>query len=438
MYFTTGNSDFDDCDHLLQSTNALQTIDDGNYATKTSPDAQAHNAKHLDRTNDKASQPETALFFKLSKPKSVKRMQNTMDKDDSSCFLEPYSAKCCPARDLTLALSDKSESCPVNEPLIADSHPAGEMDSIADLAAIVEAFDKDTDSQVEDQIFSKDVRSQTNTGTDTSALQNYLKEVSHEHLIAPATEIELARRIQTGDLGARNNLIKANLRLVISIAKKYIGKGIEIDDLIQEGNLGLMQAARKFDPSKGTRFSTYATWWIRQAIQRALSNKSRLVRVPIHITQELYKLRRCAKPFFQRFGRAPTINELSLETGITAEEIMHVFNSNLEVFSLDAAIAHSEDSLDKIVENHKAAAPEQDVDQQILHKRINVLLNKLSSEEKHVIELRYGLNKAELATDAEIASELRAPTINIRRASVRAMRKLRKFTAHNSISDYLN
>lgn len=285
---------------------------------------------------------------------------------------------------------------------------------------------------------------QTNLITDTdmpvhvTALHCYLREISHGDLLNPEKEIELARKIRVGDLKARNALIAGNLRLVVSIAKKYSGKGLDLDDLIQEGNLGLIQAALKFDPGKGTRFSTYATWWIRQAIQRALSNKSRMVRIPIHITQEMYRLRRGAKPFFQKFGRAPTPQELATTTGIKLEEIMHVLASNMDILSLDATLSGSEDSLDKFVEDHRTRLPEDAVDLSILRDRIYHLLDKLSKDEKTVIELRFGLKDEELATDVEIARKMKVSAIHVRRASVRAMRKLRKFNAHKGIADYFN
>lgn len=271
-----------------------------------------------------------------------------------------------------------------------------------------------------------------------TALSHYLNELSKRQLIRPERELELARQIKMGDLSARNSLITSNLRLVVSIAKRFTGKGLDMEDLLQEGNLGLMQAAVKFDPSRGTRFSTYATWWIRQAIQRALSNKARLIRIPIHIMQEMYRLRRGAKPFFQKLGRAPTPEELAKETGMKLEEVRHVLAIDTDVVSLDASIAGSDDSLDKIVEDNNTPLPEEIVDQTILHRRVRKLLENLSALEREVIILRYGLQGLELATDAEIAQHMATSTINVRRASVRAMRKLRKYNAHKAIGDYLN
>lgn len=270
-----------------------------------------------------------------------------------------------------------------------------------------------------------------------TALRSYLNEISQEKLLKSEKEIDLARGIQTGDKNSLNSLIKANLRLVVSIAKKYLGKGLELEDLIQEGNLGLMQAAIKFDPSKGTRFSTYSTWWIRQAIQRSLSNKGRMVRIPIHITQEMYRLRRAAKPFFQNYGRSPTPAELSTITGIKPQEVLHVLASYSDVLSLDATFSGSEDSLENVIEDKTTELPEQRIASMILHKRIDLLLDKLSKEEKHVIELRYGLNTLELSTDIEIAREMKISALQVRRASVRAMRKLRRYNSHKILDDYL-
>ena len=275
--------------------------------------------------------------------------------------------------------------------------------------------------------------------TETSSIKSYLSEVARNNLLTADEEIELARSIKRGSNLALRQLVSANLRLVISIAKRYGRHGMELEDLIQEGNVGLIQAATKFDPTRGTRFSTYATWWIRQAIQRALSNKSRSVRIPIHITQEMYRLRKAAKPFFQKFGRAPSYEELAEQTGLRAAEVEHVFRSYLPTVSLDESIgSESGDTLQKIVEDTESAAPDELTESQLLCERVHVLLNRLTPDERSVVELRYGIGSRALLTDTEIAMAMHTDAASVRRATIRAMRKLRKLNIHTGISDYLN
>ena len=322
----------------------------------------------------------------------------------------------------------------------------------ADVLCWAEFADQKVSSEYDEIFFSENKQIDNSNFTDEAtsfpdkagdsipgtAIRSYLHELSRKPLIDAEKEIALARRIKKGDLQARQLLVSSNLRLVVSIAKRYSRKGLDFEDLIQEGNLGLLQAAVKYDPTKGTRFSTYATWWVRQAIQRALSNKARCVRIPIHITQEMYKLRRAAKEIFQTEGRTPTPQELSIATGIKIEEVLHVLHSNLSVFSLDEPLHGSDEPLEKVVEDTSIPPPEEAVDYALLGQRVDQILSRLSDEERKVIELRYGLGNIQLPTDAEIACKMETDSLRVRRAAVRAMRKLRKFNNDKKISDFLS
>lgn len=273
-----------------------------------------------------------------------------------------------------------------------------------------------------------------------SAIKSYFSEVGKYKLLRAEEEIYLARAFKSGNLMARNRLISSNLRLVISIAKKYNGSGLDLEDLIQEGNLGLMQAVVKFDPARGSKFSTYATWWIQQAIQRAICNKGRTIRIPVHVTQQFYRLRKASKPFYQEHGRAPSATELAELTGMSVDEIAHILRSQMTVMSLDghpAGIEDGDDMLDRMVPDVEEHAPEAGAEIRLLSKRIGCMLSHLSKDERQVVELRYGLTGLAHPGDAEIAEEMHTDRCTVRRTTIRAMRKLRKLNGDRTLAEYL-
>lgn len=274
-----------------------------------------------------------------------------------------------------------------------------------------------------------------------SAIKSYFHDVGKHKLLKAEDEIHLARSFKNGNMVARNRLISSNLRLVISIAKKYTGSGLDLEDLIQEGNLGLIQAVAKFDPSRGSKFSTYATWWIQQAIQRAICNRGRCIRIPVHVTQQFYRLRKASKPFYQEHGRPPSAEELSKLTGMHVDEIAHILRSQMTVLSLDGhpgGLDDGDDMLERMIpENDEEHSPEAGAEICLLSKRVGCLLAQLSHEERMVMELRYGLTGMAHPGDAEIAEEMHTDKRTVRRTTIRAMRKLRKLNANKSLAEYL-
>jgi len=266
----------------------------------------------------------------------------------------------------------------------------------------------------------------------------YLNEVSKRSLLSAPQEIELGRGVQNGDAEATNALVAGNLRLVISIAKRYTHKGMDLEDLIQEGNIGLMQAVRKFDPTRGTKFSTYATWWIRQAIMRALSNKARTIRIPVHIHEQLFKIRKAAKPFNQLLGRYPSVQELSEATGIEVAEVESILKSTMDTISIDEFINQNDDTtLEKFIENQGSPNPEQYAEQEFLQRKIEKLLTVLPADEHTVIAHLYGLEGNLLKSTRQVATLLSIEIDEVRRIETRGVRKLRRLIRNRSLSDYL-
>lgn len=280
------------------------------------------------------------------------------------------------------------------------------------------------------------------SANDERILKWYFSIVSKNALLSGSEEIELARGVKAGDEQCFNRLVRSNLRLVISIAKKYMNRGMDLEDLIQEGNLGLLQAAAKFDGSRGVRFSTYATWWIRQSITRALSNKSRLIRVPVHAHEIMSKLRKIAKPYYQMHGRPPSLDELANAADVPLEEITLILKSHSSPLSLDQCMVHKSDgddgaAMENFVEDRKTATPEEKAEEGLLTKRVDGLLSVLSVQERTVINYRYGIHGCDVLTHDEIATRLSLTHADVRRICIRATRKLRKATRKARLSDFV-
>ncbi|MGB9797483.1 MAG: sigma-70 family RNA polymerase sigma factor [bacterium] len=259
------------------------------------------------------------------------------------------------------------------------------------------------------------------------AMKAWLKEVAKIPLLTPEEEVELAKRIEQGDMEAKRRMIEANFRLVISIAKKKMGRGLPFADLIAEGHLGLIKAVEKFDWRKGFKFSTYATWWIRQAISRSIADQARLVRVPVHMVENLHKLMRASRQLTQRLGRKPTEEELSLETGLTIEEVRRVMEITPDPISLDNLTGDDEDTrVSDFVADDDSPSPEEEVARCMQREKLEELINScLTPREQLVIRLRYGLDSGYQRTLEEVGRILGVTRERVRQIEAKALKKMR-------------
>jgi RNA polymerase primary sigma factor len=281
--------------------------------------------------------------------------------------------------------------------------------------------------------------SDLSTLAQSDSLRLYLREISRIPLLSATREAYLAERAEQGDKTARNQLIEANLRLVVSIAKKYVGQGLSLEDLIGEGNIGLIRAVTKFDYRKGFRFSTYATWWIKQAITRAILEGTRTVRLPVYIMEEVMRVKRMTRQLYQELGREPTSDIIGERLNMAAERVNELLIWAEKVFSLDAPLSEEEENtLGDIIEDTRERGPVELTDQRLLREEIRKVLNQLTIRERQVIELRFGLLDDHDHTLEEVGKKLKVTRERVRQIEERAIRKLRHPQASRILKDYLD
>ena len=266
----------------------------------------------------------------------------------------------------------------------------------------------------------------------------YLKEIGKIPLLTPERELYLAEQIALDNKAAKDELIEANLRLVVSIAKRHVGKGMYFLDLIQEGNLGLIKAVEKFDYSKGYKFSTYATWWIRQAITRAIADQARTIRIPVHMVETIHKVSRTARTLLQELGREPTTDEIAEKLGITADKVRDIMKIAQDPVSLETPIGEEEDShLGDFVEDMDSPAPSESASYSLLREQLCNILHTLTPREEQVIKLRFGLEDGRPRTLEEVGKQFNITRERIRQIEAKALRKLRHPSRSKTLKDYL-
>ena len=270
----------------------------------------------------------------------------------------------------------------------------------------------------------------------------YLREIGKIPLLSAEEEMELARRIIEGDKKAKDKMAEANMRLVVSIAKRYSGRGLDFLDLIQEGNTGLLRAVEKFDPDKGFKFSTYATWWIRQAITRAIADQARTIRIPVHMVETINKLLRTQRRMTQELNREPTIEELSKELDMEPEKIEYVIKIKQDISSLDAGVGRDGEDDDSVLQDfiidEDTVSPEDSASNQLLKEQVQDMLSSLSDREQKIVRMRFGLDNGKNHTLEEVGQEFAVTRERIRQIEAKALAKLRKHKDAKKLYEYLD
>ena len=270
------------------------------------------------------------------------------------------------------------------------------------------------------------------------SVKMYLKEIGQTSLLTPEEEVQLAIRVQEGDKEARKQMIAANLRLVVSIARRYAGHGLQLMDLVQEGNLGLMKAVEKFDHAKGYKFSTYATWWIRQAITRAIADQGRTIRIPVHMVESINKTHKVSGKLLQELGREPSEEEIAEIMDLPPEKIREILRIAQEPVSLETPIGEEEDTLlVDFLASEEQLEPEVAANRILMREQIRKIMSTLTDRERRVLELRYGIADGEMHTLEEVGKEFNVTRERIRQIEAKALRKLRHPSRWKIIKDYL-
>lgn len=296
---------------------------------------------------------------------------------------------------------------------------------------LIDAEEEDEEIVVEDQTYLDDIAD--------DSVRLYLREIGKIPLLNAEEELELAQRVVSGDKEAKDQMAEANMRLVVSIAKRYVGRGLDLLDLIQEGNTGLLRAVEKFDPDKGFKFSTYATWWIRQAITRAIADQARTIRIPVHMVETINKLLRTQRRLTQELNREPTNEEIAKEMEIDVVKVEHIMKIKQDISSLDASIRDDEEEsvLADFIEDEDTITPEESATGQLLKEQVKDMLGALTDREQKILKLRFGLEDGKQHTLEEVGQEFSVTRERIRQIEAKALAKLRKHKDARKLHDYI-
>jgi RNA polymerase primary sigma factor len=338
-------------------------------------------------------------------------------------------------------VKDKIAKLPDDEPIDKDDIvTGGSIGALSDVEEPALADLKEEEEEEDDE----DVLNQGQYFDDASddSVRLYLREIGKIPLLNSEEELALAQRVVAGDKKAKDKMAEANMRLVVSIAKRYSGRGLDFLDLIQEGNTGLLRAVEKFDPDKGFKFSTYATWWIRQAITRAIADQARTIRIPVHMVETINKLLRTQRRMTQELNREPTIEELAKELEMEPDKVEYVIKIKQDITSLDAGVGRDGEDEDSVlgdfIEDEDGATPEESATSQLLKEQVQAILSTLSDREQKIVKMRFGLENGKSHTLEEVGQEFAVTRERIRQIEAKALAKLRKHKDAKKLHEYLN
>lgn len=340
------------------------------------------------------------------------------------------------ARDIAAKIPDVPENAELLDALYTELTEAGIEVAVAEEPNIAELsdewlIDEDEEIIIEDQTYLDDIAD--------DSVRLYLREIGKIPLLNAEEELDLAKRVVAGDKEAKDQMAEANMRLVVSIAKRYVGRGLDLLDLIQEGNTGLLRAVEKFDPDKGFKFSTYATWWIRQAITRAIADQARTIRIPVHMVETINKLLRTQRRLTQDLNREPTNAEIAKEMEIDEAKVEHIMKIKQDISSLDASVRDDEEEsvLGDFIEDEDTVTPEESATGQLLKEQVKDMLSALTDREQKIIKLRFGLEDGKQHTLEEVGQEFSVTRERIRQIEAKALAKLRKHKDARKLHDYI-
>lgn len=341
------------------------------------------------------------------------------------------------AKTINVKIPDAPENVEVLDSLYAELAEAGIEVAVPEEPGATELSDEwliDDDEEeivIEDQTYLDDIAD--------DSVRLYLREIGKIPLLNAEEELALAKRVVAGDPEAKDQMAEANMRLVVSIAKRYVGRGLDLLDLIQEGNTGLLRAVEKFDPDKGFKFSTYATWWIRQAITRAIADQARTIRIPVHMVETINKLLRTQRRLTQEYNREPTNEEIAKEMEIDVAKVEHIMKIKQDISSLDASIRDDEEEsvLADFIEDEDTVTPEESATGQLLKEQVKDMLGALTEREQKILKLRFGLEDGKQHTLEEVGQEFSVTRERIRQIEAKALAKLRKHKDARKLHDYI-